>query len=282
MKILGLLKRKSPQDKLVHLLGDAELPVFPALVLQALSLLRDPDSSPTEIGRLVASDPGLSVRVLQMANSSAYRDRARVSDPGHAVVLLGRRAVESLVLAAAVRGVLPVESKTGFDSERFWRSAARRAALGHSLSDLLHPAKNGLVFSAGLLQDLAIPLLVHRGPDDYGAVLEAWHAEGGSLAEREQQKFGWNHAQVAGLLCQRWEFPSELQQAIRLHHGGEGSDSLPVAVSLVAMLPEGDCENEIEQLVETAQSKHGLSKVRVTHAVEDGLQAAKELAMLFV
>jgi HD-like signal output (HDOD) protein len=190
--------------------------------------------------------------------------------------------VESLVLAAAVQGVLPVEGKQGFDPERFWRSAARRAALGHSLSDLLHPAKNGLVFSAGLLQDLAIPLLAHRGPDDYGAVLEAWHAEGGSLAELEEQKFGWNHAQVAGWLCQGWEFPAELQQAIRLHHGGEGSDSLPAAVALVAVLPEGDCENEIEQLVETAHTEHGLARARVADAVEDGLQAAKELATLFV
>ncbi len=280
MKILGPFKRKSPKDNLVQLLGEAELPVFPALVLQALALLRDPESSPSEIGRLVASDPGLSVRVLRMANSSAYRDRARVNDPGHAVVLLGRRAVESLVLAAAVRGVLPAESKQGFDSERFWKSAARRAALGHSLSDLLHPAKNGLVFSAGLLQDLAIPLLVHRGPEDYGGVLEAWHEEGGSLAEREEERFGWNHAEVAGWLCERWEFPLELQQAIRCHHGGEGSDSLPAAVALIALLPEGDYE--IEQLVEAAHKEHGLSRARVAHAVEDGLLAAKELARMFV
>ncbi len=279
MKILGILKRKSPKDRLVQLLGDAELPVFPALVLQALALLRDPDSSPTEIGRLVASDPGLSVRVLQMANSTAYRDRARVSDPGHAVVLLGRRAVESLVLAAAVRGVLPVASKTGFDSARFWHSAARRAALGHSLSDLLHPAKNGLVFSAGLLQDLAIPLLVHRGPEAYGEVLEAWHQEGGSLAEREQEAFGWDHAEVAGWLCERWEFPPELQQAIRCHHGGEGADALPGAVALVALLPEGDCD--VEPLVEAAHELHGLSKSRVVDAVDEGLRAAKELAKLF-
>ncbi len=84
MKILGLFKRKSPKDNLVQLLGDAELPVFPALVLQALALLRDPESSPSEIGRLVASDPGLSVRVLRMANSSAYRDRAKVKQrTGH-------------------------------------------------------------------------------------------------------------------------------------------------------------------------------------------------------
>ena len=284
--MLNIFKKKQidPKEQMKAVLGDYHLQSFPVIVMNALEKVRDIDASNSEISELVASDPGLSVRLLTTVNSAAYALRHKVNNIDHAVSLMGRGELESLLISMAVHEVIPTENVPGFDTHRFWGSAARRAALARGLADLIDPSSRSESFTAALLQDMAIPILALQRADDYGPVLEHWHANGADLATLEREAFGWDHATVAMWMCDDWGFPDRIAEAIGAHHGTDDDElvALP-AVSLVSVLREQeDASSGVEQLVENAFEDYNLPKDQVIELVDESFAAAEDISRMFI
>lgn len=263
-------------------LGDYELPSFPVIVMNALEKIRNTDASNGEIADLVASDPGLSVRLLTTVNSAAYALKQKVTSVEHGVSLMGRGELESILISMAVHQVMPADDTPGFDTQRFWCTAAHRAALARQLADLIDPSSRSESFTAALLQDMAVPILAQQRTDDYIPVLQRWYETGADLAELERETFGWDHARVAMWMCDDWGFPARMAEAIGSHHGAGDEDlhELP-AVSLVAVLLEQDTASGIEQLVDNAYTEYGLDRDVVMDLVETSNVSAQEIARMF-
>jgi HD-like signal output (HDOD) protein len=279
--VLSLFKKKTdPKEKLRSALGEIELPTFPTVVASALERVRDDEASTPEISDLLSSDPGLSVRLLGTVNSASFALRHRVRNVHHAVSLLGRNQLESLLISMAVRDALPRRSTRGFDVQRFWRTAARRATTARALAGEIEPATRSECFTGGLLQDLAIPLLAHHKGPAYDELLEQWHAGTGELAPLEREAFGWDHAEIAGLVCREWGFPDSLSEAIEGHHSDDPSVPLP-AVRLVAPLRESLEESGIDELISRCVEHHGLQAERLTELTATAYQDAEEIARMF-
>jgi HD-like signal output (HDOD) protein len=273
-------KKVDPQQRLREVLGDEALPSFPAVVLNALQRVREPDCDLSEVANVVANDPGLSVQVLRTVNSAALALRHRVRSVHHAVSLLGRGELESILISIGVRATLPRESTRGYETARFWITSARRAAAASALAEMISPKTRSESFTASLLQDMAIPLLAHRQGGEYGVMLEDWHYGTRDLAVLERENFGWDHAEVGSWMCTEWKFPDQLGAAIRLHHGRE-TETLP-AVHLVAVLREVDDRLGVERLIERAHEQFGLNKDDTAGLVEASLQEAEEISSLFL
>ena len=224
-------------------------------------------------------DPGLVIRVFRTVNSAAFGLRQPVDSIEHAVTLLGRSHLEQLVISIAVKDSLPKPTTPAFDSDRFWRTAFFRASLARSISQRLNPSQQAISFTAGLLQDMAVPLLAHSRPD-YGRVLQEWHASPStSLHEVEREALGWSHCQAGGLLAIEWELPESVAQAIHLHHDDHAADDqiLP-ALRLVSLHRETETEHGIEALIETARSRYGLEPDWMQRSVEECEVLAAELS----
>ena len=279
---MALFKRKASkaQRELRNLLGDCEFPHVPQVAMRILQKLRDPDADFEEVSDCLRWDPALVVKVLGTVNSAAYGTSVRIEDVRHAVSFLGRAQLEQLVIALAVKDCLPAGEAPGYRRERFWRAAAMRAALGRCIGLELHPSRSSEAFTAGLLQDMAVPVLAHALPDRYGPILEAWHGEGSvHLSDLEQEAFGWDHAQVGAYLGTTWELPESLVEAVRHHHSDACSDwDVPPAIRLVALLRETRAEHGIEAMVEEARESYGLTPDWTRRAVEECESHARELA----
>ena len=262
-----------PHANLKKVVGNTPIPTFPASIRRVQDALRDPEVSMRAVGDRIAADPALSIDVLKLANSAAYGLRRPVSDPAHAARLLGRSEVEALVLGIAVRNALPTQV-AGFDASGFWRTAARRAALASGLAQRVQPKVARTVFTAGLLSDLAVPLLVQANPQGYRSVLSTGDA---ALFQREQDTLGWDHAMVAGWLCDTWQFPATLRNAIQNHHGSLAPAPLVVATAL----DEGD-DADVEPLVEGARRRLGMLPEAALEVLAEADQRAVQVAQLFV
>ncbi len=195
---------------------------------------------------------------------------------------MGRRRVEQLVLALAVGDALPAEPTRGFQAARFWTAAARRAAIGRGLAELLCPADVSATFTAALLQDLAVPLLAHAGPGGYDELLADWqNGARQSLSALEQAEFGWDHSDVGAFISEKWRFPESLVANIGDHHDepARSPDAATVA-RLVSHIREDD-EDSQDDLIETVRGFYGVPVDRIARAIEDGNERAGELAAMF-
>lgn len=276
--MLGWLtaKKRDPHQALKESLGDYRLPTFPKVGQDVLRLLRQPDIPPATIGDRLGEDPGLSAKVLRVANSSAFALRRPVAHIDHAIVLLGRSTVESLVLAAVAERVVSNHVPASMDMKSFWKAAAKRASTARALADLLHPATRAQTFTASLLSDMAVPLLGHAYPERYAQVFDHWRREGGELAELEREALSVDHATVAGWAAQAWSFPTMISDAIGAHHEDDFDVDIP-AVLLAADFGEAD-PDAVERTVELVHERWGIGTDRVRAAIEDGLSGGDHMA----
>jgi HD-like signal output (HDOD) protein len=274
-------KKTDPKASLKKVLGEYELPSFPGAVMETLRKIRAEGSSASSVADILSVDPGLTVRVLRMANSPVFSPVRKVENLPQAIALIGMSQLESLVLSVAVGTALPRSDTHQYDFKRFWRASVRRGVTARALAAVLCPPRAAEAFTSGFLQDLAVPFLAHMRPREYAPILEAWLNGNDDLAALERSEFPWDHAEVATWLCSEWDLPEKTASAIGGHHGNDDDIyDCPPPVSLVALLGETDQPTDVEALVEEAHASHNIPKEVTQALVSSSFQEADDLSRL--
>jgi HD-like signal output (HDOD) protein len=281
MGLFGLFKRRDdPRKELRALLAGYELPSFPGLVMEALSLLRDPDSSMTDVARRLEADPGIHVKVLQMVNSAAFALSNKVTNVHRAVTLLGRSRLETLILTHAVSKTVGKDAAPAIDMKQFWFASARRAFVARSLATRLHPATRMEAFTAGLLQDMAVPVLARVRSEHYPSILDEWRADGVGLDRLERDRLGYDHPAVGMLMAEEWGLPDGLVVAIAGHHRDqEGLPPPEPSVRLVSLLTDQEI-TEGSRFVERCQEELSLTSEAIQRLIREATTEAAEFSQL--
>lgn len=210
------LRRSRGNDRgaeLRKILGDVELPAIPELVTAAIEQVSAPDCDLREVAKTVGLDPGISARLLSVVNSAAYAPRNPIVGVRQAVTMFGKNRLESMLISLAVSHTVATTRAPGFDMTQFWKVAAWRASAATSLSRRVDRSRSSMNFSAALLENIAVPLLMTHMPR-YRPVHDSWQAGEGDLDDLERQSFGWTHFEVAGWLFDEWGFPPALRNAV--------------------------------------------------------------------
>lgn len=197
------------------------LPVVPEVTIRLLNAVESPDSSAQELAGIIEADPALSLRLLKVANSSFYGQRAQVATVRSAVVVLGSKTIRSLALAVWTQ-TLRARAR---DPEE---AALMEPILGHGLaagvvsSQLAERVNRSLgedAFMAGLLHDIGrVALLFHMGSDYLATILGPAERDGFLLHEREQEVLGFDHRDLGSALMTSWNLPPFLADVADRHH----------------------------------------------------------------
>lgn len=266
-----------PKAELRSLIGDYELPSFPAVAMSTLSLLRQ-HADMAEVAASLMTDPGLTVRILRTVNSAAFGMRKRVTNLQYATSLLGRSRVESLVLTAAVGSALPDPGV--IELAPFWRTSARRACLASRIAARVDPGSQVESFTAGLLQDMGVPVLAASHPDRYAELWSRSECDDGvTLQELELDAFGYDHAHVGAVLAESWDLPEALITAISDHHAA--GQRAPSAVEAVAHVRHREPPDELDELRDHCRSKLSLHSDDLDPIIEAAGAASISLAESF-
>lgn len=279
---MGRSKGDDRSAELRKVLGDAALPAIPELVTAAIEQVSAPDCDLREVADTIGLDPGISARLLSIANSAAYAPRNPVVGVRQAVTMLGKNRLESMLISLAVSSAVARRPIPGFDMGQFWRTAAWRASAAGILSRRVDRGRSNVNFSAALLENIAVPVLLSNEPR-YAAVHTAWRSGEGNLDELEHAAFGWTHFDVAGWLFDEWGFPQPLRDAvIDAGRPEDGSAEYPV-VRLVSRLSEPKPQAElVDTTARGIEEVYGLpydEGVRLLETARvDGAHLARHLA----
>lgn len=273
MAFLFKKKKKTPVD-----LKTFDIPSFPAAVINLLGKLRNPEVCINEIAAELELDPGLHIRVLKTVNSAAFGLSRKVSNIKHAVNLLGRGRLESLVLSVAVKNTLVTNQQAAwFDMTEFWKTSSRQAAVSRVLATALHPNTHSDVFTIGLLQNMAIPVLANREGDRYRNLYQRWQSEEIDLAEHELQLFGVDHPALGAQMAEYWGFPEALIMGIREHHEVKNLE-VPLSVKIAALMKETPTDNGTAEFIKRVSELFDLKDEVLSPLIDQALQQSAELS----
>jgi DNA-binding NarL/FixJ family response regulator len=110
-----------------------KLPGLPATYFEVIKKAESPTSSIESIAEVIARDPSLTARLLQMVNSPACGLTEKTTNPAEAVSMLGVETVKSIVLCLQLFArSAPVEA-SGLSLDQLWHHGFRVAKLSSKI-----------------------------------------------------------------------------------------------------------------------------------------------------
>lgn len=203
------------------------LPALSAAIQQVILSFEDPALDIHVLAERISQDQFLSAKVLRVANSSFYGLRRQVSSISDAVVVLGFGNVRGIALAAGFSGLFPVND-SAFSWPDYWRRCMAAGIYARCLARQLKLDAES-AFTAGLFHDIGLAALAYVMPERVEQAQDL-AGEAGDLLTAEQALLGFDHAELGGEIARYWNFPYEIEQAIRQHHRALVSGSaMPLA-----------------------------------------------------
>jgi putative nucleotidyltransferase with HDIG domain len=229
------------------LIREEFLPSIPAVYLEIIEALQTPNCDIQAIGELVATDPGLTAKLLQLANSAFLGFAREVSSAEEAVMLFGIGTVRSLALSAPVFSSFQTLQVEGFSLEEVWNHSLRVGRMAQTIATLEGASEEVLeqTFTAGVLHDIGKVLLAENPAVDYSGVIARARQTGRPLFEVERDVFQVTHAQVGAFLLDLWGLPPTLVEAVALHHTPAETNE-PVFNPLTAVYVGNSLEHDAE------------------------------------
>jgi diguanylate cyclase (GGDEF)-like protein len=212
----------------------SNFPTPPAIALQIVALAGDPEIDVGKVASTISKDPGLTAKVLRVANSPLYSKRRRSENLRQALVALGLNAATTLALSFSLVSTYKRGTGAGINYARYWRRAILGASAARSFGALTGVRSPEDIFLAALLQDIAILGVDRVQPDFYCALpAEATHAE---IAAHEMSLLGTDHAALGSWLLRQWRLPEALCATVEASHDpASAADAVGVAARCVAV-----------------------------------------------
>ncbi len=227
---------------------------LPSVAMRVLEMVADSNTAVADLEGVLRSDVSLVTSVLKLANSAFYGVRRQVDSLRHALLLLGKSEVQSLVLSRVMfQAFKNPKGKQKTLMVGVWKHSLECALAAESISTQLGE-EDAIFFLGGMLHDIGklvvIQKFIHEidGFDHYDSLDE----EDGLKMELEA--LGCGHDELGAMLLHRWMFPTELEQMVRNHHDYTGIASCD-RVSQILILANLLCRWVVAQdLLEKGES----------------------------
>jgi HD-like signal output (HDOD) protein len=176
-----------------------------------------------DIAKIIKKDPGLSAKIIGMANSAFFGFGRNVSTLEQAIInVLGLDLVKGFALSLAMSNVFEPEKCANFDLTRYWASAFLTAELASGFTNhidskqVLDPNQ---LYLYGLLHNIGILILASRFPNIMSELFIIARTDREKrLIEYEKDTIDFNHHDAGAWLGHKWKLPYEIIDVIEHHH----------------------------------------------------------------
>jgi HD-like signal output (HDOD) protein len=201
----------------IHMLK--EIPALPVIAQEILSLANNADID--EFACVIEKDPGLSARLIGLANSAYFGWPGGVHSIYDAIYkVLGLKLVKSLSMGIVLNKLLDTKSCEGFRPEQYWFTAFSTAIMAQSLFPHLptsYKRNIDTIYINGLLHNLGIAVLVHLCPHEMEEAFLKAKRENCPVTTCIKESFGIDQNQAGAWLGRRWGLPIDIVLVMEHH-----------------------------------------------------------------
>jgi len=253
------------------------LPSFPLIYLDILREIESPNASIQGIAHIIAKDPGITTKILQVANSAAFGLVSPINDPVDAVQQLGMTTVRALALSAQVFSSFKPGRLKHFSPEALWSHLMKTGDLARTIMrrERVEFSECEDAFTAGMLHDIGQLMLADSVPDEFEKALALAAQEKISLAEAELDVFGATHTGLAAYLFGLWGLPASIVEAVAFHLEPEKSDLKKFSALTAVHVANALCD----QTEGANLNMDYFESIGVADRLDDWRETAEELEM---
>lgn len=213
------------------------LPSEPSLLVELLDLCYNDNANFEMFSAAIQKDPALSAKILQVANSPAYRQWNEVKDIRRMLIVLGLTNVRGIVMTCAIQQFFANFSRDFNRQVQYtWLRSLICANLAERLARLVGYEKPGEAFLAGLLHQVGMLLLLLNRETEYLPMLNRYYQQTEEFHLLEQQALELDHCELGAALVESWQLDSFVADAIHFQRAAlDELRSSPVLMKIIAV-----------------------------------------------
>lgn len=218
--------KKAELERARKLIRGMTIPSRPTVMLEVLKAQNAFAPDLQKVADIIKRDVVLSSSILQEANTTLPGLKRKIASIEQAVMLLGlpavRQVVSSQFLSSALVGKESIFQKL---RNRCAGTAQLLAHLARVLPQHARAFQSGYLptipddeaYALGLFHDCGLTMMMQKFAD-YQEVYDEANSGEVLLVEAESERYRTNHCLAGYLLCEKWQLPPEICEAIRTHH----------------------------------------------------------------
>jgi len=217
--------------------GKIEIPSFPEVAVRIRQVLADENCSSVQVAKVVGAEPGMTAKILQMANSAALNPNgSKITDLKSAVARIGFANVRTASLAYAMQQIrnAPALAPIRQPLNELWEYSVKMAAMAYVAARRWTTVSPDKALMAGLMHGVGKVYIMARSAE---------HPDLFADTERCQQIVtDWNTA-IAKAVLESWDISADVVEAVgayqeldrRGEHEPDLTDVLTIADRIVAL-----------------------------------------------
>lgn len=196
------------------------LPTLPAVANTVLEHILNRDFDHGPLARIIETDPGLTLKIIEHANSAAYgRGAQQMTQIEKCLSRLGNKVTQALLLSVLIKDSLITGDKTGEAVQKnMWRHCVATGVFAALIAGKAYPGLVGEAFGAGVMHDIGRVFLQMYVAEEYVLVIEHMEEMFQEVLEAEQEVFHTDHTVVGRWIAHKWKLPASMTDVIWLHH----------------------------------------------------------------
>ncbi len=214
--VISSATKQDPEGRFIATLLDGirnkhiTLPTLPEVAIKVRNAAASPTTTAAQLAKLVALDPALSARLLQVANSPLYRGSSAISNIQSAIARLGhtlvRNIISSVVVSQLFQAHIPSPLKNHF--KLTWEHTIKTAAISHVFARKFTRLAPEQAMLAGLIHDIG-KLLILNQLEHFPELLEN--------KETTDRLLQLLHPQIGKVILEAWQFPPDMVMVAAEH-----------------------------------------------------------------
>jgi putative nucleotidyltransferase with HDIG domain len=264
------------------------LPPIPISLFKVTRLLNQPNVQVDSVVEMIQYDPSLSANILKMCQSPFYSMGANIDSLQQAVIRIGFRELQKMVMLIASTKVIG-KYYPGYEDRKgeLWRHSMASAIIAEKLQAYA-PETGGDLFTAALLHDVGKMVLSEYVGSGYAEIEGAVTGKKMTFNEAESAVFGTTHAEVGAMILEKWGFHENMVKAVRYHHQPDLAPDSPlthfVALSDTISLITG-FNTEMDGMnyrgFGDIYRKYGISEKNIEKIMAESLDKISEVEAMF-
>ena len=264
--------------RLEALIKNPKLPSLPEVFIQLNQLVGE-KAAFTDIAAVISTDPGLSVRILELANSAWFNPNKKIDTINAAVTNIGTTALQQLVLATTVTRIFQGIDVKLVNMKSFWQQSLEQACHAQAIASHIKNKEPIKHFTCGLLCYIGKLVLYIVEPGLATKILVKCKEEQLPQYIVENEMLGFNHSDISAELLQSWKLPPLLYKPLKYYlypSKLQGPDQHTAAILNTAQYIQSDVAKLTTQI--TTIDKEVIAALRITGLSQDEFEDIRNVA----
>lgn len=201
---------RTPIEK--HFKSSRTLPALPYIAHDILVATSSNDVDINSVAATISREPGLSARIVAVANYAFFNRRETVYSIEHAIMRIGMNRVRVLATSLILNELFDTRNCPEFQLQLYWHDAIATAFAAARLTPHCAPEYSvDAAYLGGVLHSIGLPLLVHTFPSKLQQILSEHHQKPeSSLSSLIYQSIGSDYGEAGSMLLREWGLPEPI------------------------------------------------------------------------